>query len=321
MCRRGSPPGVAVKQPLAQQIVSHCVRLARHPPPFGASTHQNPPSYGAHIHSQSPDFGALLSAAGQALKSAALDYSQIINALDAEIVAFAETVRRADPAAAVATCPPWDVGELVKHTGYSHRWAGEMVRRRVDKVLPFRDVAMGLPADRKEYPDWLAAGREPLVATLRAADPDAAMWAWGADRHVRFWARRQLFETAIHHADAEMALGRQPAVEAATAVEGIDEFLENLPHAAHFAPHVKELRGNGESLHFHCTDAEGEWMIQLEPDGFSWEHGHGKGSVAVRGAAADLLLLTYGRLKADDARFQRFGDEGVLASWLVNARI
>ena len=147
------------------------------------------------------------------------------------------------------------------------------------------------------------------------------MWAWGADQHARFWARRMLHETTIHHADALLALGREPAIEAAQAVDGVGEFLENLPHAAYFAPNVKELKGSGESLHFHCTDTEGEWLIRLQPDGFSWEHGHGKGSVAVRGSASDLLLLVYGRLEPDPERFQVFGEEGVLARWLEHAHI
>ena len=250
-----------------------------------------------------------------------MDYGQVVEALDGEIAGFVETVRGADMAAAVAGCPPWDVAELIRHVGAIHRWSGQMVAKRAQQRLSFREVELGLPADANDYPDWLAAGGEQLVATLRAADPDAPMWAWGADQHARFWARRQLFETTIHHADAQLALAQEPNIEAATAVEGIDEFLENLPYAASFAPNVKELRGNGESLHFHCTDADGEWMIQLKPDGFGWEHGHGKGSVAVRGGAADLLLLTYGRLKADDPRFQRFGDEGVLGRWLANAHI
>ena len=37
--------------------------------------------------------------------------------------------------------------------------------------------------------------------------------------------------------------------------------------------------------------------------------------------ASDLVLLTYGRLSPDDARFQRFGDEALLAWWLKNASI
>jgi uncharacterized protein (TIGR03083 family) len=250
-----------------------------------------------------------------------VDYTQTCDALDGEIAAFVATVRGADPNQPVVTCPPWDMAALIKHIGYSHRWAAHMVRTRATDFVSFRDVEMGLPEDRRAYPKWLAAGRGPLLATLRAADPDEPMWAWGADKRLRFWARRQLFETTVHHADALLALGREPAIDPAQAIDGIDEFLDNLPHAAEFAPSVKELKGDGESLHFHCTDAEGEWMIQLNPAGFSWEHGHGKGSVAVRGAASDLLLLIYRRLEPDPQRFQLFGDEAVLARWLEHAHI
>lgn len=250
-----------------------------------------------------------------------MDYSQRCDALDAEISALAQTAGALDHATPISTCPEWDLANLIKHLGYSHRWAMTMVRDRAQQVIPFRQIDMQLPADKSAYPSWLAAGREPLLTVLTAADPDAPMWAWGADRHVRFWARRQLFETTLHHADVLLSIDREPAVEAAVAIDGVDEFLENLPHAAAFAPQVKELRGEGESLHFHCTDAEGEWMIQLRPDGFTWEHGHGKGSVAVRGPAADLLLLLYGRRKADDGRFQIFGDEGVLGRWLDKAHL
>ena len=57
-------------------------------------------------------------------------------------------------------------------------------------------------------------------------------------------------------------------------------------------------------------------MVTLTDAGFTWGHGHGKGDVAARGAAGDLLLLVYGRLQADDERFQRFGDTALLDRWL-----
>jgi uncharacterized protein (TIGR03083 family) len=250
-----------------------------------------------------------------------VDYKQRCDALEAEILALATTARGLDLDTPLTTCPGWDMAQLVKHVGYSHRWANRMVSERAAEVIPFRDVQMNLPEDKAGYPDWLAAGRDLLLPSLRSADPDAAMWAWGADQHVRFWARRQLFETTVHHADALLSAGRAPVIDPAVAVDGVDEFLENLRHAAAFAPNVKDLRGGGESLHFHCTDADGEWMIQLTPEGFTWEHGHGKGSVAVRGAAGDLLLLIYGRLKSGDERFQTFGDATVLAAWFDKAHI
>jgi len=250
-----------------------------------------------------------------------VDYAHTCDALEAAIGDFAATVRGIDPSTAVATCPGWDIAALVKHSGYGHRWVEHIVHTRAETPVRFRDVEMGLPEAESAYADWLEAGRQRLLATLRAADPNEPIWAWGADKRVRFWAGRQLFETTLHHTDALLTLGRQPAIDADTAVDGIDEFLDNLPHAVDFAPNVKELKGNGESLHFHCTDAEGEWMIQLNPDGFSWEHGHGKGSVAVRGSASDLLLLIYGRRKPDGERFQIFGEEAVLARWLENAHM
>jgi len=93
-----------------------------------------------------------------------------------------------------------------------------------------------------------------------------------------------------------------------------------MPSAAAFAPGVAELRGAGESLHLHATDVDGEWMIELHPDGFRWEHAHGKGTVAVRGRASDLMLLMYGRLSADDGeRFTCFGDTELLVRWLSHS--
>jgi hypothetical protein len=58
-------------------------------------------------------------------------------------------------------------------------------------------------------------------------------------------------------------------------------------------------------------------MVTLHPGGPRWERGHGKGTVAVRGAVSDLLLLIYGRNRPDDERFTVFGDQGLLADWLA----
>lgn len=250
-----------------------------------------------------------------------MTHSDYCDAVAAEVRRFGDVIASADLNTPVATTPPWSLAKLLKHIGTIHRWAGQMVQTNAQERLDFKLLDLHLPPDEAAYPSWFAAGGEQLVATLRAADPDAPMWAWGADHHARFWMRRMAHETSMHRVDAELALGRQPALDAAIAVDGIDEFLENLPHAAYFAPNVKELRGNGESIHFHCTDTEGEWLIELQPDGFRWEHGHGKGSAAVRGAAADLLLLMYGRRKHGEGGFEVFGDSSVLDRWFTSAHI
>jgi hypothetical protein len=102
---------------------------------------------------------------------------------------------------------------------------------------------------------------------------------------------------------------------------GIDELLDNLLPAAAFSPDIERLRGKGETLHLHATDADGEWMITLEPNGYRWEHGHGKGTVAARGPAADLLLVLYRRLPPGRAALDLFGDEKLFEHWLDNSAI
>ncbi|WP_424535633.1 maleylpyruvate isomerase family mycothiol-dependent enzyme [Sphaerisporangium viridialbum] len=239
------------------------------------------------------------------------------SALEAELGRFAGAVEGADPAAEVPTCPGWTLTKLLKHVGITQRWAEHLVRHRVRERLPSRDVPVTLPDDDKGYPGWLAAGGATLVATLREAGADAEVWSWGADQHAHFWSRRMLHECTVHRADAEIALGREPRVDARVAADGVDELLDNLTAATWVAGALKELGEGGEVLHFHATDVDegGEWTVTLGPEGFSWEHGHGKGDVAVRGTASDLLLLVYGRLKPADARFEVFGDRDLLARW------
>lgn len=231
--------------------------------------------------------------------------------------------------APVPSCPGWDVADLVKHVGGVHRWAEAMVAETAPKRLRRANHEIELPYDVRQYGTWFAEGGGRLVDTLNAADPDAPMWAWGADQHARFWSRRMLHETAVHHADLRVALGLEPrlTVEPPIAADGIDELLDNLPSALYFVPGVAQLRGDGDSIHVHATDdvgvGAGEWTITLGPDGFTYDHSHGKGTVAVRGSAADLLLLLMNRrsLDRDGERFELFGDRAVLDHWLRNATL
>ena len=247
------------------------------------------------------------------------DHGRRCDAVATEVERFAAAVEGADPGLAVPTCPEWALADLIEHAGAVHRWAETMVRERRDRRLRRAEMDLGLPGDRAGLPSWLAEGGRRLVATLRAADPHAPVWTWGADRHVRFWPRRMLHETTVHRVDAELALGRDPAVDPAVAVDGIEELLENLPYAASFSPPVAGLRGDGESLHLHCTDVEGEWTVRLRPDGFTWERGHAKGTAAVRATAADLLLLLYRRRGPEESRVETFGEAAVLDRWLAGS--
>lgn len=223
------------------------------------------------------------------------------------------------------TCPGWTAAKLAKHLGITHRWAEFIVRTRPDRRLETREIDAALPENTDAYPQWLAAGGQLLVATLRAAGPDVPTWTWAGNRDSGWWARRMLHETTVHRADAELAAGTEPAIDQAVAVDGISEFLSNLPYGRRPAPRLAGLLArqpaDGQTLHLHATDADGEWMITLKPAGYSWERGHGKGAVAVRATAAELLLLVYGRLPPAGPRLAVFGDAALLADWQASTAL
>jgi uncharacterized protein (TIGR03083 family) len=241
-------------------------------------------------------------------------------AATAEIARMADVVRGVDPETRVPTCPDWSVAALVKHTGTVHRWSTQMVRDLATERLDTRTLDLGLPDDPLGYADWLAAGAAPLAAVFGAADPDAPMWAWGADQHARFWFRRMLHETTVHRVDAEIATGREPRIEKEVAADAVDELLDNLPSAGYFRPRVEELRGEGESIALRSTDSDDSWLIQLAHNGFRWERGRaadsGDATVGVAAPADALTLLLYARAAPHDGRYEIVGDEKVLARWL-----
>jgi uncharacterized protein (TIGR03083 family) len=249
-----------------------------------------------------------------------MDHEDYCARISAEIALMASVAEGAAPTSPVPGCPGWDLAKLVKHTGIVHRWAAAIVATRATEPIAQNALDVGLPADPAHYPEWLAAGAAPLVTVLRDAGPAAAVWSWASDAGAGsgWWARRMLHETTVHRADAEAALGVRPSIEARVAADGIDEFLTTAPRAARPGRRLAELPA-GQSIHLHATDEglgeAGEWLISLGGDGYAWSHGHAKGSLAVRGPAAVLLLLAYGRVQAGDERLALFGDEALIASW------
>ncbi|MET7290175.1 maleylpyruvate isomerase family mycothiol-dependent enzyme [Streptomyces sp. NPDC005573] len=243
-------------------------------------------------------------------------------ALARETARLVEVVRGADLDTAVPGCPGWTLADLVRHTGSVQRWFSVLLRARVQEPPGSRDVDLRLPDRQDGYADWLAESAAVAADAFAATAPDLPMWAWGADQHARFWARRMLFETLLHRSDAERALGLRPAFDRPLAVDGVDEFLVNLPFATPFAPHVSELRGPGRTIRFAAADGDESWLVRLRPDGFGVDTAHPADAPAdatVRGTAADLLLLVYGRLPHTAAPFGREGDERLLDHWFAHS--
>ena len=69
-------------------------------------------------------------------------------------------------------------------------------------------------------------------------------------------------------------------------------------------------------MHLHATDdglgPTGEWTIVNDEDGVGWSHEHGKGGVALRGSAKDLLLAIP-QAHGGRTGVEMFGDDAVWA--------
>jgi uncharacterized protein (TIGR03083 family) len=235
-------------------------------------------------------------------------------------------VRSADPAAPVPSCPGWTLTKLVAHVGRVHRWAGANVTSRATESVDLHGVEDTVPPEDLEgLLAWLITGAEGVVRALREAGPETRVWTWGDEQSAGFWARRMTHETLVHRADAYLAVGADFGLAPELAADGISELLSFIesPKAGERRPAFKELKGDGETLHFHATDdglgEAGEWLVRRTPDGVAWEHGHGKGDVAVRGPATDLLLVIYRRLPPAGSRVEVLGDEKLLDHWLAHS--
>ncbi|MEH1012760.1 maleylpyruvate isomerase family mycothiol-dependent enzyme [Micromonospora sp. CPCC 206060] len=239
---------------------------------------------------------------------------------------LAAGIRDADLTTAVASCPGWNVGQLVRHLGGGHRWVEEIVRTRATGPLPdddFRDLSGYCAEDPVKLGPWLVEGAGQLAGTLRAAGPGSdAAWTPVPDGTSTFWARRFAHETLIHRADAILALGAEFTVEPDVAVDALDEWMElgSLPQMFDFHPERRELLGPGRTLHFHATDtapdAGAEWLVDLTGDRLAWRRAHEKAAVAVRGPLTELLLVVYGRRPVDEATVEVLGDRPLLHFWL-----
>jgi uncharacterized protein (TIGR03083 family) len=251
------------------------------------------------------------------------DHTRRCDAAEAEIARFVEVAGEADLATPLPTCPGWTVADLLRHLGTIYHWMTWVIATRPAERVPPGAVPLDVPAEESAYLDWLVAGAAPLTTALRAADGDEPIWTHGPDRRMRLWPWRLFAETLVHRADVELALGRTPAIAAEVAADGVEEFLATVLRYDRIVERLREFGHDGETIHLHATDIEdgGEWTATLAADGrTTWERGHAKGTVAVRGSAAGLLLLLWGRYPLDE-RFAVFGDAALLSGLLAELKV
>lgn len=226
-----------------------------------------------------------------------------------EAAAFAAVVEAGPLDAPVAACPGWDVAQLAVHLGVIHRWA----RRCVIDGEPPSDRDQFMPGDR-DLAEWFTEGADELVTALSEIDPEGPTWhPFTVTRVGLVWPRRQAHETAIHRWDVERAVGEPGPLDPGLASDGIDEYFE-LTVPRRFAR--DDLTVPHGSLHVHCTDVDGEWLVWNDDGVYAMKRAHEKGDAALRGPAADILLRLWGRTSGLGEPLSPVGDESVLAAWL-----
>jgi uncharacterized protein (TIGR03083 family) len=251
---------------------------------------------------------------------APFDVPGYVGALRRQGELLAGAAQRAGLAAAVPSCPGWAVRDLLRHTGYVHRWATGFVAEGLTRPAGASEeeiLGQG-PAD-VELPSWFRAGHAALVRALGAAGPGLSCWAFlPAPSPLAFWARRQAHETAIHRVDAEQAAGRAApgngvSFEPAFAADGVDELVMGF-----LARSIK--RGNwaglSGSLAIHVDDGAAgvaDWLIASGRDAPGVSRGAGRADCEVAGPASELYLMLWNRGPAD--RLQVTGDPGILAAF------
>ena len=234
-----------------------------------------------------------------------------------ETQAFSDLIHGADDSVPVPTCPGWDIQKLVKHVGRGDRWAAQIVSERRDDYLDPRNVEGGKPPpDPGDTISWLHGGAQRLIDAVELTGVETPVWTFLGPRPANWWIRRRLHEVAVHRADVAIAQGADFTLEPEIAADGITEWLERVAIQAK-SPLPLE---NGETLHLHATDPglddAGEWTVGVHDDGITWSHEHGKGSVALRGGATELLLAMVRRVPVADTGIAVFGDDAVWQKWL-----
>lgn len=183
-----------------------------------------------------------------------MDDDSLLDALVGEVRLLVDAFEGCQPNASVPGLE-WDARTVAAHTGAVHRWAADVVARRLET-----NETGGSPAFRPhamkdaQLARWLEEGGANLVSTLRAAPETLDCFTFIPGVAPRsFWIRRQAHETAIHRADLEGAAGRPvTACAPAFAQDGLGEIVGAFATEAAFA-----------------TDRPGRLLMQAT-DGPAW---------------------------------------------------
>lgn len=231
-----------------------------------------------------------------------LDTGAHLSALAADSEAMADLAEE-HLDVAIGACPGWTVADVTGHVGGLYSWVWLIIQ--ADGAAPDKDRDSP-PSDRSMLIDWFRDQRTAVVDALSSKEPEDPAWIFmrSGKPTVGWWRRRMAQETAVHLYDVELAAGRPGSVAPDLAADGVDEFLTQwLPALLRRNP----LAGLEGTFHVHCTDADGEWVMDFSAPALDVRREHAKADTAVRGPASDLFLWLWNRLPLPSSGLEVFG--------------
>ncbi len=252
-----------------------------------------------------------------------MEISEHITVVAHEAKLFAQAAEEGGLDVDIATCPGWNMRDLVRHLIEIHLWAAAHVAQPHDKpwvddlaelTAFWPDLGVFWPED-SELIDWYLNVNANLVDALESAPPGVESFTFlPAPSPLAMWARRQAHETAVHRFDAENATGMVSRFDPAFAADGIDEML------AAFAPRATAFPVEStKAMVVHATDTGDSWRVTLGPDGIATVRDDGPADVTLAGEANDLYLAVWNR--GDDSSLTVTGDRELLELWHNNQRV
>lgn len=240
-----------------------------------------------------------------------MDFGTWMDALGREGARMAEVVGRVGPDAPVPSCPDWLVRDLVRHTGWVHRWAGLMISEgRTEPPSNRQEVIPGGWPSDTGLAGWFREGHERVVAALESAPPDLQCWTiMDAPAPRDFWARRQAHETSIHRVDAELADGAVTGFDPELAADGIDELLVWFIGRPGRSPSASAEM----TLGVFATDVDRGWTAVFGPETAHGRREPGNADCTVSGTASDLYPYLWSRTPLGNLQVE--GDPAVLEQW------
>ena len=223
---------------------------------------------------------------------------------------FASLAAVLDTRSVVPTCPGWMAYDLVRHLGNVHGWAativetGERAAEQNDEPGSQRAKAVGA---------WYGAKAEDLYQVLRLTPPERPCWNHVEGRGpARFWARRQLHETTMHHVDLDLACGRTPLLASEVAADGVGEVLGTLVHRMYAKGYSTRLE---EPLALRATDTGDTWVMvpQAGPPLLEQDAGGVRDRVE---APAEVLYRLLWRRPVDTGSMRVSGDQAHVQAFL-----